>query len=65
MTIAQTASTLDAEAIAGISGRLDEPDWLRSLRSAWWQRASDTPPPTGLEEEWRRPSPALQTSPSR
>ncbi|MEP7083064.1 MAG: SufD family Fe-S cluster assembly protein [Chloroflexota bacterium] len=56
MTLTQTASTLDAEAIAGISGHLDEPDWLRSLRSAWWQRASDTPPPTGLEEEWRRTS---------
>jgi Fe-S cluster assembly protein SufD len=56
MTIAQTASTLDAEAIAGISGRLDEPDWLRSLRSTWWQRAAETPPPTGLEEEWRRTS---------
>jgi Fe-S cluster assembly protein SufD len=56
MTLTQTASTLDAEAIAGISGRLDEPDWLRSLRSAWWQRASETPPPTGLEEEWRRTS---------
>jgi len=56
MTLTQTASTLDAEAIAGISGHLDEPDWLRSLRSSWWQRASDTPPPTGLEEEWRRTS---------
>ncbi|MGZ8513256.1 MAG: SufB/SufD family protein [Candidatus Limnocylindria bacterium] len=51
-----TAATIDAEAIAGISGRLDEPEWLRSLRSAWWQRASETPPPTGLEEEWRRTS---------
>jgi len=56
MTLTQTASTLDAEAIAGISGHLDEPDWLRSLRAAWWQRASDTPPPTGQEEEWRRTS---------
>ena len=56
MTLAPTASTLDADAIAGISGHLDEPDWLRSLRAAWWQRALDTPPPTGLEEEWRRTS---------
>ena len=56
MTLARTASTLDADAIAGISGHLDEPDWLRSLRAAWWQRAVDTPPPTGLEEEWRRTS---------
>lgn len=56
MTLTQTASTLDAEAIAGISGHLHEPDWLRSLRVAWWQRASDTPPPSGQEEEWRRTS---------
>ena len=56
MTLTEAASTLDAEAIAGISGHLDEPDWLRSLRAAWWQRASDTPPPTGQEEEWRRTS---------
>jgi len=56
MTLTEAASTLDADAIAGISGHLDEPDWLRSLRAAWWQRASDTPPPTGQEEEWRRTS---------
>ncbi len=56
MTLTQTASTLDADAIAGISAHFDEPDWLRSLRAAWWQRASDTPPPSGMEEEWRRTS---------
>jgi Fe-S cluster assembly protein SufD len=56
MTVTQTASTLDADAIAGISAHLDEPDWLRSLRAAWWSRALETPPPTGLEEEWRRTS---------
>jgi Fe-S cluster assembly protein SufD len=56
MTVTQTASTLDADAIAGISAHLDEPDWLRSLRAAWWSRVLETPPPTGLEEEWRRTS---------
>ncbi len=57
MTTTTTAhAAIDAEAIAGISGHLGEPDWLRSLRSEWWQRASDTPPPSGLEEEWRRTS---------
>jgi Fe-S cluster assembly protein SufD len=56
MTLAPTASTLDADAIAGISRHLDEPEWLRSLRAAWWQRALETSPPTGAEEEWRRTS---------
>jgi Fe-S cluster assembly protein SufD len=56
MTVALTASTLGADAIAGISGHLDEPDWLRSLRAAWWRRAEETPLPTGEEEEWRRTS---------
>ncbi len=54
MTIAATATTLDAEAIERISDLLDEPEWLRELRAAWWARAESTPPPTGLEEEWRR-----------
>jgi Fe-S cluster assembly protein SufD len=49
-----TASTLDAAAIGRISDLLDEPDWLREHRAAWWARAEGTPPPTGLEEEWRR-----------
>jgi Fe-S cluster assembly protein SufD len=49
-----TASTLDAAAIGRISDHLDEPDWLRALRAGWWERAESTPPPTGLEEEWRR-----------
>ena len=54
MTTATTAISLDAAAIADISKQLDEPDWLRDLRAAWWERASSTPPPTGHEEEWRR-----------
>ena len=54
MTIAATATTLDAAAIGRISDHLDEPDWLRDLRVAWWDRAEATPPPTGQEEEWRR-----------
>ena len=54
MTAATTASTLDAAAIGHISDHLDEPDWLRDLRASWWERADSTPPPTGLEEEWRR-----------
>ena len=54
MTLAATATTLDADAIGRISDHLDEPGWLRDLRSAWWERASATPPPTGQEEEWRR-----------
>ena len=49
-----TATTLDAEAIGRISDHLDEPDWLRELRAAWWRRAESTPPPTGQEETWRR-----------
>jgi Fe-S cluster assembly protein SufD len=49
-----TATTLDAGAIGRISDHLDEPDWLRDLRAAWWERASATPPPTGQEEAWRR-----------
>jgi Fe-S cluster assembly protein SufD len=49
-----TATTLDAEAIGRISDHLGEPDWLREHRASWWLRAEETPPPTGLEEEWRR-----------
>jgi Fe-S cluster assembly protein SufD len=56
MTLTQTASALDADAIGRISDRLGEPDWLRALRARWWERASTTPPPTGQEEEWRRTS---------
>ena len=57
MTLTQTAAlALDAGAIGRISDRLDDPAWLRELRSAWWERASATPPPTGQEEEWRRTS---------
>ena len=53
-TSAPTAQTLDARAISRISDRHSEPDWLRALRAEWWSRAEGTPPPTGLEEEWRR-----------
>ena len=53
-TLPQTAMNLGATAIRRISDHLDEPDWLRELRSRWWERASATPPPTGQEEEWRR-----------
>jgi Fe-S cluster assembly protein SufD len=53
-TSVPTALTLDAQAISRISDHLDEPDWLRALRADWWRRAGETPPPTGLEEEWRR-----------
>ena len=56
MTLTQTASALDAEAIGRISDLLDEPDWLRALRDRWWLRVSQTPQPTGQEEEWRRTS---------
>jgi Fe-S cluster assembly protein SufD len=49
-----SATALDADAIVRISQTLGEPEWLRDLRTAWWDRASATPPPTGLEEEWRR-----------
>jgi Fe-S cluster assembly protein SufD len=54
VTTATTAISVDAAAIAQISNQLDEPDWLRDLRAAWWERAASTPPPTGQEEEWRR-----------
>jgi len=56
MTLTQTASALDAEAIGRIGDRSEEPDWLRSLRGQWWDRAEATPEPTGQEEEWRRTS---------
>ena len=56
MTLTQTASALDADAIGRISDRFDEPDWLRALRATWWERAATTPEPTGQEEEWRRTS---------
>jgi len=49
-----TGMTLDAAAVASISDRFDEPDWLRQLRAAWWATAEATAPPTGQEEEWRR-----------
>jgi Fe-S cluster assembly protein SufD len=49
-----TAGTLDTDAIERIGRHLDEPDWLRESRAAWWERAMRTPPPTGQEEEWRR-----------
>ena len=54
MTTVTNPLTLDSEAISRISDHLDEPDWLRSHRAEWWQRATATPPPTGEEEEWRR-----------
>ena len=54
VTIAASPLTLDADAIARISDRLGEPDWLRALRVGWWARVGTTPPPTGQEEEWRR-----------
>ncbi len=47
---------LDAATIERISRHNDEPDWLRELRNAWWERAEATPWPTGKEEEWRRTS---------
>ena len=54
MTITQTASAIDADAIGRISDRYDDPAWLRELRTRWWERAAATPEPTGQEEEWRR-----------
>ena len=54
MQTTATALSLDADAIGAISRHLDEPNWLRTLRAAWWERAEATPPPTGQEEEWRR-----------
>lgn len=54
MTSGVSAATLDAVAIARLSDHRSDPDWLRELRAAWWNRAEATPPPTGQEEEWRR-----------
>ena len=55
MTMSATSTNaLDAGAVGRISDRYDEPDWLRDLRTRWWERASATPEPTGQEEEWRR-----------
>jgi len=52
----RAVSALDAGAIGALSDQFDEPDWLRALRTGWWERAVATPPPTGQEEEWRRTS---------
>jgi Fe-S cluster assembly protein SufD len=41
-------------AIERYSQRHAEQAWLRELRRSWWERAVDTPFPTGQEEEWRR-----------
>jgi Fe-S cluster assembly protein SufD len=49
-----TAEALDADAIGRIGEQHDEPDWLRASRASWWERAMQTPPPSGQEEEWRR-----------
>ena len=49
-----TAEALDAKAIERVAQHFDEPEWLRASRATWWERAEATPPPTGLEEEWRR-----------
>jgi Fe-S cluster assembly protein SufD len=54
MTMTASALTLDADVVGRICDLLDEPEWLRALRTQWWERAQATPPPTGLEEEWRR-----------
>ncbi|MFN2483647.1 MAG: SufD family Fe-S cluster assembly protein [Candidatus Limnocylindria bacterium] len=45
---------LDGAPVARICAALDDPDWLRSLREAWWDRYGRTPFPSGKEEEWRR-----------
>ena len=49
-----TAEALDAAAIGRIGEQSDEPEWLRASRASWWERAMQTPPPNGQEEEWRR-----------
>lgn len=56
ITVRPDAISLDAATITGISDAHDEPQWLRSLRRSWWERAEATPWPTGQEEEWRRTS---------
>ncbi|HET8571758.1 MAG TPA: SufD family Fe-S cluster assembly protein [Candidatus Limnocylindria bacterium] len=56
MTVRSEATRLDLDAILAVSEANREPDWLRELRRAWWQRAEATPWPTGKEEEWRRTS---------
>ncbi len=47
---------LDAAAVDALAERRREPDWLRDLRRAWWQRAEAAELPSGQEEEWRRTS---------
>ena len=55
MTILESGTAaLDAAVIGRISDAAGEPDWLRAMRATWWQRAEETPWPTGQEEEWRR-----------
>ena len=56
MTVSHAPSALGGGLIENISDRYGEPDWLRSLRASWWERAATTPEPTGQEEEWRRTS---------
>ncbi len=54
MTALAAPTALDAAVIGRIGDHHGEPDWLRELRAARWAQAEATPPPTGLEEEWRR-----------
>src|SRR5213592_1203108 len=44
--------SLDAHAVARLSR--DEPAWLQTLRSSWWDRVEASPWPSPEEEEWRR-----------
>jgi Fe-S cluster assembly protein SufD len=56
MTIQARPMPLDAATVEALAERRREPDWLRDLRRAWWQRAEATELPSGQEEEWRRTS---------
>lgn len=42
------------EAVEQLSGRLQEPEWMRSFRLAAWEIYEQTPMPTTQDEAWRR-----------
>ena len=53
-TTTLTVATYTDEAIAALSRRWGEPDWMRELRLESWRIFQETPRPTLQDEPWRR-----------
>ncbi len=49
-----TERGLGAEAVAALSARRNEPEWLRQRRQAAWALFEAAPMPDASDEEWRR-----------